>query len=120
MIFDRQGTILARTRGIEQWLGQPAPAAFVTQSRQSEEGANRAVTKDGVAVYGAYRRSRPSGWTVGLGVPVAIVDAPGWTARWAIIGGGSLCLLMAGAFATMFGRRIAVGIKLLSFWTGAP
>ena len=53
MIFDRQGTILARTRGIEQWLGKPAPAAFVTQSRQSEEGANRAVTKDGVAVYGA-------------------------------------------------------------------
>jgi len=114
MIFDRQGTILARTRGIEQWLGKPAPAAFVTQSRQSEEGANRAVTKDGVAVYGAYRRSRPSGWTVGLGVPIAVVEAPGRTSRWAIIGGGSLFLLLAGAFATVFGRRIAGGIESLS------
>jgi PAS domain S-box-containing protein len=114
MIFDRQGTILARTRGIEQWLGKPAPAAFVTHSRQSEEGATRAVTNDGVAVYGAYRRSRLSGWTVGLGVPGAVVEAPGRTSRWAIIGGGSLFLLLGGVFATLFGRRIAGGIESLS------
>src|SRR6266508_1718887 len=114
MIFDRQGTILARTRGIEQWLGKPAPAAFVTQSRQSEEGANRALTKEGVPVYGAYRRSRLSEWTVGLAVPVSVVDAPARTSLWVITGGGIVLLLLAGALATVLGRRLAGGIASLS------
>jgi PAS domain S-box-containing protein len=113
-ITDRNGIIIARTRGIEAYLGKPAGPEFVTRSRQSDEGSFRGVTRDGIPVYAAYKRSLPSGWTVGLGVPSAVVESPGRTARWAIIGGGSLFLVLAGAFATVFGRRIAGGIESLA------
>src|SRR5260370_15254790 len=58
---------------------------------------------DGIAVYVAPSGSSLSGWTVGLGVPVAIVEAPGRTSRWAIIGGGCVFLLLAGGLASVFG-----------------
>lgn len=113
-IIDRKGIIVARTRGIEGLLAKPATPEFVAQSRLSEDGSFRDVTQDGTPVYGAYSRSRLSGWTVGLGVPVAVVEAPGRTSRWAIIGGGCVFLLLAGVLASVFGRRIAGGIASLS------
>lgn len=113
-IIDRKGVIIARTRGIDRFLGQPATSEFVARSRQSDEGSFRDVTKEGIAIYGAHSRSRPSGWTVGLGVPVAGVEGPGRISRWAIIAGGSFFLVLAGVFATVSGRRIASGIASLS------
>ena len=113
-IIDRKGIIIARTRGIETLLGAPAPPEFVARSRQSDESWALGVTMDGIAVYVAHSRSSLSGWTVGLGVPVAIVEAPGRTSRWAIIGGGCVFLLLAGVLASVFGGRIAGGIASLS------
>ncbi|HXH07943.1 MAG TPA: PAS domain S-box protein [Vicinamibacterales bacterium] len=113
-IIDRKGIIIARTRGIDRFLGEPATSEFVSRSRQSDEGSFRDVTREGIPVYAAHSRSRLSGWTVGLGVPVAVVDAPGRTSRWAIIGGGCIFLALAGLFATVSGRRIAGGIASLS------
>src|SRR5712691_5086802 len=113
-IIDRKGTILARSQGIEEWLGKPAPAAFVTQSQQSEEGSLSTVTIDGVSVYQAYSRSRLSGWTVGLAVPVAVVEAPGRSSLLVVTAGGVVFLLLAGGLATVLGRRIARGIGSLS------
>jgi PAS domain S-box-containing protein len=113
-ITDRNGIIIARTRGIETFLGKPTTPELFARSRRSDEGSFRDVTRDGTPVFGAYSRSRASGWTVALGVPVAVVEAPGRTFRWAIVSVGSLFLLLAGAFATVFGRRITGGIESLS------
>lgn len=113
-IIDRNGIVIARTRGIETLLATPATPEFVARSRQSDAGSFRDVTRDGMPVYVAHSRSHPSGWTVGLGVPVAVVEAPGRTSRWAIIGGGCVFLLLAGVLASVFGRRIAGGIASLS------
>jgi signal transduction histidine kinase len=113
-ITDRKGIILARSRGIEESLGKPAPAAFVTQSERSDEGSVSTVTREGVSVYQAYSRSRLSGWTVGLAVPVAVVETPGRSSLLAVTAGGVVFLLLAGALATVFGRRIARGIGSLS------
>jgi len=114
-ILDRQGIIVARTQGIDQWFGKPAAPALVTQSRQSEEGAFRAVrSDDGVAVYGTYARSRLSGWTVALTVPAAIVEAPARISLLGVLGGGIVFLLLAGALSTVGVRRIAGAIESLS------
>src|SRR2546430_4849416 len=109
-LIDRKGIIVARTRGIEGLLGKPATPEFVAQSRQSEDGSFRDVTKDGIPVYAAYSRSRLSGWTVGLGAPTDAVEAPRRISRWGLIGGGAVLLLLAAALATVSGRRIARGI----------
>ena len=114
-IVDRQGIILARKQGIDQWLGKPADPALVTQSRQSEEGAFRTTRRDeGVAVYGAYARSRLSGWMVGLTVPAAIVEAPARITLLGVLGGGIVFLLLAGVLSTVGVRRIAGAIESLS------
>jgi PAS domain S-box-containing protein len=113
-IIDRKGIIIAETRGIETLLGTPATPEFVARSRQSDEGSFRDVTRNGTPVYDVHSRSRPSGWTVRLSVPVAVVEAPGRTSRWAIIGGGCVFLLLAGVLASVLGKRIAGGVASLS------
>ena len=113
-IIDRKGTILVRSQDIDQGLGQPVSPALATESQRSEEGSLRSVTRDGVAVYQAYSRSRLSGWTVVLAVPVAVVEAPGRNSLLAVAGGGVVFLVLAGALATVLGRRVAGGIGLLS------
>jgi signal transduction histidine kinase len=113
-VIDRDGIIVARTRGIEQLLGKPATPEFVAQSRRGEEGSFRDVTTDGVAVYAAYSRSHLSGWTVGLAVPAAVVEGPWRASLWTVAGGGAALLVLAAGLATAFGRRIAGAIGSLS------
>jgi PAS domain S-box-containing protein len=114
-ILDRQGIILARTHGIGQWLGKPAAPTLVTQSRPSEEGAFRTTRRDdGVAAYGAYARSRLSGWTVSLTVPAAVVEAPARITLLGVLGGGIVFLLLAGALSAVSVRRITRAIASLS------
>ena len=113
-IIDRHGTIAARTHAMEQWLGKPATPAFVDHSRRGDSGSFRDVTRDGVSVYGAYSRSRVSGWTVGLGAPVAAVE-PAWRASlWALGGAAVACSLIAGILAATSARRISGAIRTLS------
>jgi PAS domain S-box-containing protein len=113
-LIDRKGIIVARTQGIEGLLGKPATPELVAQSRLSEDGSLRHVSRDGIAVYTAYSRSRLSGWTVGLGAPAEAVEAPGRRSLWAIAGGGVVLLLVATALATLSGRRVAGAIASLS------
>ena len=113
-IIDREGTIVARTRGIEEFLGHSAAPELVAQSRLSEEGSLGAMSVDGIAMQTVFSRSRLSGWSVTLGIPDALVEAPGRRSLWAMIGGGLVFLLIAGVSATTVGRRIARGIASLS------
>jgi len=114
-IIDRQGIILARMQGIDKWLGKPGAPALVTQSRQSEGGAFRATRRDdGAAVYGAYARSRLSGWTVGLAAPAAAVEAPARISLLEVLGGGIVFLVIAGALSAVGVRNIAGAIESLS------
>ena len=113
-IMDREGTIVARTRGIEEYLGHSSAPELVAQSRLSEEGSLGAMSVDGIAMQTVFSRSRLSGWSVTLGIPDAVVEAPARRSLWAMIGGGFLFLLIAGGSATTVGRRIARGIASLS------
>jgi signal transduction histidine kinase/PAS domain-containing protein len=113
-IIDRNGVIIARTRDAEAFLGRRAGPEVVAGSRESGEGSLGPVPMDGAPAYAVFSRSRLSGWTVGLTVPVAVVEASGRASRWAIIGGGALFLLLATALATVFSRRIAGAIGSLS------
>src|SRR5712692_2105259 len=113
-IIDRNGIIIARTRPMDEWLGKPATPKFVERSRREDAASFRDVTKDGVPVYAAYSRSSLSGWTVGLGAPVAAVDAPWRVSLLAISGAAVFCLLVGGGLAVVFARRIAAAIRGLS------
>jgi len=113
-IVDGQGRIAARTRDIERWLGQPASAELVAQTRGAADGSFRHIAVDGVSAYTVHTRSRLSGWTIAVSVPVAVVDGPRRLWVGAILGGGLLALVIAAACAVVVGGRIAREIAALS------
>jgi two-component sensor histidine kinase len=69
--------VIARTRELDRFLGNPATGDLVTAIRARDRGALRSVTLDGVSVYSAFQRSA-YGWTVVVSVPTGVLDAPVW------------------------------------------
>ena len=113
-ILDRKRVIIARTRGEEQFVGQPASARLLAASARASEGWYRGLTKEGTSTYSAFSRSPRTGLTVALGVPAALIEAPLARSLWRIAGSGVLVLVLGVAVAIFFARRIAGPITALS------
>jgi signal transduction histidine kinase/CheY-like chemotaxis protein/HAMP domain-containing protein len=113
-IIDRRRVIVARTRGEEQFLGQPASARLIEASTRAAEGWYRGLTKEGTNTYSAFSRSADTGLTVALGVPAELIDGPLRRSLWRIAGAGVLVLALGIAVAVFFARRIAGPITELS------
>jgi PAS domain S-box-containing protein len=113
-ILDQNKIIIARTRETDNLVGQPATPRFATESAQAEEGWFWGATKENIPVYAAFSRSRLSGWTVGLGIPAAEVEAP---LRRSLMATGivGIVVLLGGIFvATMIGYRLSRSTARLS------
>ncbi len=113
-ILDRKRVIIARTRGEEQFVGQPASEPLLAASTRASEGWYRGLTKEGTSTYSAFSRSPHTGLTVALGVPAALIEAPLERSLWRIAGSGVLVLVLGVAVAGFFARRIAGPITALS------
>src|SRR6266545_4488129 len=113
-LLDRNKVIIARTSRAEQYIGQPAPDALVTRSTEMAEGSTKAITKDGVPVYAAFSRSPLTGWTVALGVPTAVVDAPLRRSLFLLAGLAALVTALGIVVAAGAARRIGRPIVALS------
>ena len=105
-IFDRRGIIVARSRELERFIGQPASLALREKMAGTAENWFPSVTKEGIAVYAGFRRSPISGWTVAVGLPREFVDEPLRRARWIAFGGGAAGLLLSLALAWWMARAI--------------
>jgi hypothetical protein len=76
-IVDRKGTILARRDRPDLYVGGPAQKPMVEVARGGRtSGLFDVVSRDGVDVKNAFRRSAVSGWTASVAVAAAVVDAP--------------------------------------------
>jgi signal transduction histidine kinase/ActR/RegA family two-component response regulator len=113
-ILDRNRLIVARTRGEDQFLGQPASERLLAASDRGSEGWYRGLTKEGTSTYSAFSRSPFTGITVALGVPSHLIEAPLERSLWRIAGSGVLVLALGIAVAVYFARRIAGPITDLS------
>ena len=113
-ILDRNRVIIARTRGEEQFIGQPASDRLRRASARANEGWYRGLTKEGTSTYSAFSRSPFTGVTVALGVPSQLIEAPLERSLWRIGGSGILVLGLGVAVAVFFARRIAGPITALS------
>jgi len=118
-IFDRKGIIVARNRELERFIGQPASPALRERIAGTAENWFPGVTKEGIAVYGGFRRSPVSGWTVAVGLPREFVDAPLRRARWIAFGGGVAGLLVSLALAWWMARAIRQPVFALRVATKA-
>ena len=118
-VFDSTRTVVARTRGIEAFIGRSVSPEFAQLLSTSQEGWAITHTLEGAAAYTAYSRSPVTGWGVGLGIPLATIDGPLRRSLWAVAGGGVGFLVAAVVLSLLVGQRIARPVAALSSAVGA-
>ena len=80
-LVDRNGIVVATTRGQEQQAGQPASAGLVSRAREQEEAVFTGPTLEGSTAYTAFSRAPRSGFTVGIAVPSEAPSRSRWGSR---------------------------------------
>ncbi|WP_051933284.1 sensor histidine kinase [Massilia sp. BSC265] len=106
-VFDANGVTIARNRHGAASAGKPMHPEMRTAALHAGSGVLRHVTREGTEVYGIYTRSKLSGWTVVIGVPVAEIESAARTA--AAYATLALLLLMGVAVLTavFFGNKLS-------------
>ncbi len=107
VILDGDATILARSRSAGVFMGQPAPAALAAATSRGTEGIARYSTQEGWPTLAGFARSRLTGWTVVLGMPVALAEGPAARTLTVAILTGMAVSLVALALASFLGHRIS-------------
>lgn len=110
VIVDGHGTVVARSRDGEQFVGRPATGTFRDHIRPATEGVFPSVTLDGVPSYVGFARTRLGNWVASVAVARAAFDGPQnrWLASMAAI--GAAVLLVSASAATVFARRVGASI----------
>lgn len=113
-IVDRAGTIVARSREPEVYVGRLSqrPMIEAAQGRESS-GLFDVVSRDGMEIRNSFRRSPITGWTVGVAVPAPIENAPYWSAGLSL-GAASMCLILLGlSLAAGVAYRITYAVRTI-------
>jgi two-component sensor histidine kinase len=107
-IADRNGTIAARSREYDKWVGSPLPAALASQKTGT---ALLTTAVDGEQVLRATATSKLSGWQVAVNLPSATAAAM-WVEHFAFLAlWSALALLLAVAGAAWFARGISRPVR---------
>jgi signal transduction histidine kinase/CheY-like chemotaxis protein len=112
-IYDRNGTIAARTRAGDQFVGKPGAAAAVRYVAMFPEGAFETILLEGTPVDTVFSHSALSGWAVVIAVPTAMATAELWRSLLINAIGVLGALLLAAAIARRIGQRICRSIAAL-------
>ena len=85
-VLDRRHRLVARSRGIERYLGQPASPGLIAElAKSGRDGTGE--TLEGQDVYAAFSRSQATGWAVAIGIPAEALDGPLRRASaWMVVG----------------------------------
>jgi len=109
-VVDRQGTVVARTRHPERFVGTPGTPSFIRSLREAREGLRPSTTLDGQAVYTSFSHASLSGWTAVIAVPRGVVEGPARRTMTAVAGAGLALLLVSGLGAFVLSRHVSQGI----------
>ena len=110
-IFDSQGTIVARTRAAERFIGQKDAPELVQRMAQVAEGRITTHTLEGIPVVAVFSRSAMSQWSVAIGIPRSSIARALWVPIGAIIAGAVLFFAAGIVMAQRLGSRISGSIR---------
>ncbi len=112
-VYDRSGTIVARTHEPERFVGQKAREETRQTIARIAEGSFEGVTVKGTPVLNGYSRSAGTGWTVIIGIPQQELVQGLWETLAALA--GAVLLLLAGSvgMAFLISRRISGSVHSL-------
>ena len=74
-IFDKSGTIVARTHNPERFVGQRGVEAALKAIAEHGDGTTEFVSREGIPAVAAFSRSEISQWAVSIGIPLAELPA---------------------------------------------
>jgi len=102
-VFDRKGTVIARSRDNEQFVGRSASPSLYAGLINRYEGALDTTTFDGTVVLTGFTHAALSGWTAAVGIPKSSLTIELWRSIAVIAASGIICF----AFGTLFAVRLA-------------
>jgi len=111
-IFDREGTVVARTHESARFVGQKGAPELVRRIKDgAREGALETVTLEGIPVLTVFSRSPVSGWTVALGIPEHLLVTELWYSMARLLLVTVLTLGIALGLALVLSGRLARPIR---------
>ncbi len=113
-IIDQDGTIIARSRNREKFVGTKATSSLTSLLNEKSEQTFQDKNKEGDEMFGAYSISHGTNWKVVLGMPASQAKLPTWRLFWLIVGGGSFLLLTTIVLAVFIGQKISNPIIALA------
>jgi signal transduction histidine kinase len=109
-VQDRNFRLVARSRDAAQHFGSGiTPDLRARLEAQPERGTARLTTLDGVPVLAAWERL-PYGWTVTIGVPIALFDEQLRRSMGGLLAFGLAVLVAGVALSLLLGRRVSTAI----------
>ncbi|WP_207456719.1 PAS domain S-box protein [Azospirillum sp. SYSU D00513] len=106
-VLDRNRYIVGRSRAPEQFVNTQATPSLTSEIDRAAENFFFSLNKEGDRVFSAFSQSVFSGWTVAVGVPAVVVEAPIRRALLTSLGGGVGAGLLALAFIAALVRNTA-------------
>ncbi len=113
VIVDRQGIVMARFPRADEFVGGLSAADF-RQAAKEAQGFWTGKTLTGTPAFGAYTRSRVSGFRASVAIPNATLNAPLWRSLALLAGVGAALAGLSALLAVYVGRRITKSIAALS------
>ena len=113
-ILDSRGTIVARTKNPELFIGQKGTPEFQRQTSSGQEGIYETPTLEGVAVVGGFHRSSVTGWMIAFGVPKSVFTTDLQRELTIDIATAVLVLLLGAVLAASISGRIGRSIRAMT------
>ncbi|HUI95534.1 MAG TPA: sensor histidine kinase [Xanthobacteraceae bacterium] len=112
-IFDKSGTIVARNRNAEQFVGRKGNQRLIEAIGRSASGVVASTSLDGISVYSSFVRSEVSNWALAIGIPSAEMNRRLYTSL-GLSAAGALFLLAIGLVLAQFkAKEITSDIEAL-------
>ena len=113
-ISDSTGTIAARSKGPQAFIGQKVNAGMLQRLSTAPEAAFESLTKEGTPALLAFSRSPVSRWAVAIAIPLDTIQAD-LRRNLALLGiGGFFLFAASGWFAWRMGGRVARSVQALT------
>lgn len=112
VLVDRNRRFIARIPHAPP--GNPISPSFAAALDKAPEGWFRGSTIEGFQTYTPYVTSSLSGWTLGIAIPAAVVEASQRRAMALMAGGLIAALILAFGLAMVFGARISFPMSRLA------
>lgn len=110
-VVDREGTVLARSRDAETYVGRRAGATFLEAVERKERGLFQSVSLEGIAITNAMHVIHDGDWVLGVGVPNDVLNATLREQLMQLVALALGCLLLSIGLSQWLAGRITLALR---------